>query len=242
MPAKLSVLSIQPSDAPFTMHPVLLHDDTHAVLADAGLPGMLPQIAQAMEAVGVPLSRLTHIVITHADMDHVGSLAALAKACPGAQILCHEKEKPYVQAEVLPLRLEQMEAELASMKGPERAGMEERVRSLRANYKNLGVQVTKTVEDREALPCGAQVIYTPGHTPGHICLYLKEGRTLIAGDALNVTDGLLVASPVRLAWNLEQYKASLIKLAGYDIETVVCYHGGIFNQNVNQRMKEIAKL
>ena len=41
---------------------------------------------------------------------------------------------------------------------------------------------------------GVEIVSTPGHTEGHICLYLYEFKTLIAGDALFVQDGELVIS------------------------------------------------
>jgi glyoxylase-like metal-dependent hydrolase (beta-lactamase superfamily II) len=241
--AHLDVLSFQTTlaNGPGTIYPSLLHDDTNALLIDTGLPGLAGEIAAAMEALGVPLARLTHIVLTHADMDHVGSLSQLLALCPqGVQVLCHEREKPYVQCDVPPLRLAQLEASLDKLTGAMKEQMTALAQNLRANYKNLRAEVTKTVEDCEMLPCGAQVVETPGHTPGHICLYLKESKTLIAGDALNVEGWALLPAPDRLAYDLSFQKASLKKLAGLDIEKVVCFHGGEYSQNVNQRMKEIA--
>jgi glyoxylase-like metal-dependent hydrolase (beta-lactamase superfamily II) len=244
MPTQITILSLNATLAtgPSAIHPVLLRDAQTAVLVDAGLPDTRPQLLSALESEGgVAPSNLTHIVLTHADMDHVGGLTALSRQCPTAEILCHEREKPYVQADVPPLRLAQMEGNLAHTPEPLRTQMEALVANLRANYKKLGVRVTKSIDEGEALlPCGAEVVYTPGHTPGHICLYLKESRTLIAGDALFAEGGVLSASPERLAWDTEEYKRSLRKLAGYDIETVICYHGGAYDKDVNQRLKEIA--
>jgi len=34
---------------------------------------------------------------------------------------------------------------------------------------------------------------------------------------------------------------SLKKLTEYDIETVICYHGGLYNRDVNQRISELSK-
>jgi glyoxylase-like metal-dependent hydrolase (beta-lactamase superfamily II) len=135
-----------------------------------------------------------------------------------------------------------MEGSLHTLTGERLEQMTGLVQSLKANYKNLKADVTKTVDDGEVLPCGAEVVYTPGHTPGHICLYLKESHTLISGDALNVTNGLLLPAPERLSFDMEASKASLQKLTGFDIETVVCYHGGMYSENVNQRIKELAGL
>ncbi|MHB8917725.1 MAG: MBL fold metallo-hydrolase [Desulfocucumaceae bacterium] len=69
---------------------------------------------------------------------------------------------------------------------------------LKANYQNLKADVGRTVADEEELPyCGGiTVIHTPGHTPGHICLYHKQSRTLIAGDALFAEGGLRAGAPI----------------------------------------------
>lgn len=113
--------------------------------------------------------------------------------------------------------------------------------NLRANYKNLRVTVDKTVSDGQELPiCGGiKVIHTPGHTPGHICLYLPEHKILFAGDALNVDAEHLVRSPVFTTTDPAAYKESIKKLTQYDIETVVCFHGGVFNRDPNHRIAEI---
>ena len=101
----------------------------------------------------------------------------------------------------------------------------------------------KTIEDGEELPfCGGiQVIFTPGHTTGHICLYLKKYKTLVAGDAMNVIDGELSGPNPQFTYNMKEAVNSLKKLSKYDINSVICYHGGVYSQNVNQRIIELAK-
>ena len=114
---------------------------------------------------------------------------------------------------------------------------------IRANYKKLKCTVDRTLADGGELPCcgGITVIHTPGHTPGHICLYHKETKTLISGDALFVEDGQLV--PAHPFTNLDPDLAarSLKKLSRYDIEAVVCYHGGLYSDDANRRIAELAK-
>ena len=118
---------------------------------------------------------------------------------------------------------------------------EEKRKKIKKAFSNLTPKVDKTLEDGEVLPfCGGiQVIYTPGHTPGHICLYLKKYKTLVSGDALNVIEGKLYGPNPEFTYNMEEAVASLEKLSQYDIETVICYHGGIYSGDVNQRIKEI---
>ena len=103
------------------------------------------------------------------------------------------------------------------------------------------LNVTKTVEDGETLDyCGGiEVIHTPGHTPGHACFYLRRYKTLVAGDAMNVMDGKLVGPNPIFTLDMKQGIESLKKLLNYDIETVICYHGGIFIDRPKERILEI---
>ncbi|MFP3381467.1 MBL fold metallo-hydrolase, partial [Bacillus sp. SIMBA_069] len=54
-------------------------------------------------------------------------------------------------------------------------------------------RVDYTLIDGQELPfCGGiRVIHTPGHTPGHISLYLKQSKILIAGDSMYSVNGIL---------------------------------------------------
>ncbi|SFA75685.1 Metallo-beta-lactamase superfamily protein [Cohnella sp. OV330] len=51
--------------------------------------------------------------------------------------------------------------------------------------------VNQIIADGDEIPVlgGVVVIHTRGHTPGHISLYLKQSKTLIAGDAFMIEEG-----------------------------------------------------
>jgi glyoxylase-like metal-dependent hydrolase (beta-lactamase superfamily II) len=89
----------------------------------------------------------------------------------------------------------------------------------------------------ERLPyCGGiKVIHTPGHTVGHICLYLEQSRTLVAGDALAVEGGVLRPSLPALSHDVDQAVASLKQLSSVDIAAIICYHGGLYQDRPNER-------
>jgi glyoxylase-like metal-dependent hydrolase (beta-lactamase superfamily II) len=110
------------------------------------------------------------------------------------------------------------------------------------DYLDYTVTVDGTLKDDEELPfCGGiKVIHTPGHTPGHICLYISQSKTLVAGDAISAEGGKLGPVPkfASLDWRLAL--KSLDKLAGYDIETAVCYHGGVWRGDVRRSIAEFA--
>lgn len=214
---------------PGILHPVLIWDQDEAILVDTGLPGQLPQIMEAVEKAGVPFAKLSKIIITHHDLDHVGSLTRILKESPHKiAVLAHEQEKPYIQGEQLPIKIAQS-----------KTIPEEQLEKIKLIYGN---KVDRMVTDGEELPCcgGMIVIYTPGHTPGHISLFLKESKILITGDAMNVVDGKLLGPAPQFTFDMAMAVNSLKKLTPYEIETVICYHGGLYKGHVNRRIAELA--
>ena len=240
----LEVLEIHGSmfGNPGIFHPTLIWNDSDIILIDAGLPGQSELIREAVEEAGVSFDRVNKIIITHQDPDHIGGLSAIVKDSPiKIEVLSHEIEKPYIQGELAPLKMtperkKQQEVMLSKLPKEKRKEIENL-------FSSLAAKVDKTIEDGEELPfCGGiQVIFTPGHTTGHICLYLKKYKTLVAGDAMNVIDGELSGPNPQFTYNMKEAVNSLKKLSKYDINSVICYHGGIYSQNVNQRIIELAK-
>lgn len=68
--------------------------------------------------------------------------------------------------------------------------------------------------------------------------YIKN--LLIFGDIFCVNDGILCRENQDLNFDNELNVKSIEKLMKYDIETVISYHGGIYNDNVNKRIAELA--
>src|SRR5687768_17473756 len=83
-----------------TIYPTLLWDNDTAVLVDSGYPGQLPLLKEEIEMAGVPFDRLNRLLITHQDLDHIGSLPAILAQLPHkAEVLANALEKPYIQGE-----------------------------------------------------------------------------------------------------------------------------------------------
>lgn len=224
------------------IHPTVLWDEETVILVDGGLPGLRPQIEEAMGKAGVPLERLSKIIITHHDMDHIGVIPSILQASlHKIEVLAHEEEKPYLQVERPPIRMIQLEAQMSSLPEDRRQQAKTLYEGLKASYPNYRIQVDRTIADGEELPyCGGiTVIFTPGHTLGHICLYHEPSKTLIAGDALSVQGSSLVRVSALFTYDPQAATESLRRLARYDIETVICYHGGLFEGNASQRIAEL---
>lgn len=225
-----------------TVHPVLLWDDLDVVLIDTGFPRQLEQLYARAESCGVDLDRLNRIIITHQDIDHIGNMQDLVEGSSSRiEVSTHVIEKPYVQGEKRLLRFtDEAIDRIDRMPEPVPESFKKGLKALMLNPPRAIVD--RVLADGEVLPwCGGiVVIETPGHTPGHVSLYHQQSRTLIAGDALMVQDGRLCGADPNTTLDRPMAHASIQKLAAYDIKTVICYHGGIFRDNVMERLSELA--
>ncbi|MGF2716221.1 MBL fold metallo-hydrolase [Bacillus cereus] len=207
----------------FGLNPTLIWDDEMAVLVDTGIPGQLEQIRLAMSKVGVPFDKLKVVILTHQDLDHIGSLPEILNHSNNdIEVYAHVFDKPYIEG-TLPL----INTDPDRMSKEQWASLPEQMQFL---YKNPPkAKVDKTLEDGQELSyCGGiQVIFTPGHTPGHISLYLKQNKTLVAGDAMVVVDGVLQRPVSQTTLDMKTAIDSLEKFLDLDIEKVICYHGGL---------------
>ncbi|WP_442598780.1 MBL fold metallo-hydrolase [Neobacillus sp. D3-1R] len=209
----------------FGLNPTLIWDDDTAVLVDTGMPGQFEQIRLAMSEVGVSFDKLKAVILTHQDLDHIGSLPEiLYQSNNNIKVYAHILDKPFIEG-TFPL----IKTDPNRMSEEEWASLPEQMQFL---YKNPPKsKVDKTLEDGEELSyCGGiQIIFTPGHTPGHISLYLKQSKTLVAGDAMVVADGVLRRPIPQTTLDLKTAIDSLEKFLNLDIENVICYHGGLCN-------------
>jgi hydroxyacylglutathione hydrolase len=105
--------------------------------------------------------RVKQIVITHAHIDHVGGAMKL-RAATGAPILINENDHGLLQ-------LLDVQAAWLGMQDPGK------------------VDVADSLGELDKVQAGsltANVLHTPGHTEGSICLYFPDQQKLIAGDTL----------------------------------------------------------
>lgn len=200
-----------------------------ATLIDTGLPNQQEAIASALEEAGVSVADLGRIVLTHQDIDHVGSLHGLAEAS-GAKVLAHEVETPFIDGRELPrfLRPEILEAR------PEmRAFLE-------------GVQMTPVDEplaDGAVIDVagGLRAVFSPGHTVGHMCLFHERTGTLVAGDALTASEGRLQGPSPQATQDMDTASRSVQKLAELPVQAIVCYHGGVVTDDASGQLRRVAE-
>lgn len=201
----------------YIIHPTLLWDQEMAVLIDTGFPGQMEDLRVAIEKVGVSFDKLKVVILTHQDIDHIGSLPdILQKYGNTIKVYAHELDKPYIQGDLTLLK----DGHLKDLpKG----------------------KVDDSLKDGQELPyCGGiRIIHTPGHTPGHISLYLQQSKTLIAGDSMYSVNGIIVGIHAPTALDINEARHSLKKYLELDIESVICYHGGLSKENINEQIQNV---
>lgn len=220
-------IPFQFGDTKDQIHPVVLADSTNLVLIDCGYLGFLPKLEGALAEQGLSCSQLSHVVITHHDHDHMGALADLKRRYPKILVVAGEKEAPYISGERKFLRLEQAEAMQTALP-PEQQTFGLEFCRLLERIKPVPVDLMVREGDRLPWCGGCTILETPGHTPGHISLYINEAKTLIAGDAAVLEGGRLALANPQFALNLEEARRSLDRITALGAKEIICYHGGVF--------------
>lgn len=224
-----------------TIHPVVSADEKDMVMIDCGYPDFLPRIRQAAEERGLDISRLTAIIITHHDYDHMGALAQFKRTYPGIQVISSVEEADYISGKKKSLRLQQAEALQERLPEAEKAGGLAFQNTLRAMEP---VPVDMPVTGGTVFPwCGGiEIVAMPGHMPGHIGVYLREKKVFVAGDSMMVDgEGELAHPNPQYTLDMEKARQSVGRLLVYDIEEIVCYHGGVFRGNIPEGLTRISR-
>jgi glyoxylase-like metal-dependent hydrolase (beta-lactamase superfamily II) len=220
------------------IHPTVIYDSNSYVLVDTGMPGYYQEIMELIRQSGIEASEPHSIILTHQDIDHIGSLPRfLAESSQKMDVYAHEEDKSYIDGEISFLKLHPDIKNVILQPLPEKQRLE-----YEAAFSNsTPANVSHTVTEGQRLPFGGGiiVIHTPGHTPGHISLYHEPSKTLIAGDAMIVHNGELLGPVPDNTPDMDAALKSLQKFKNFSIETVICYHGGIFNGDVNKRIEEL---
>src|SRR5919112_2190996 len=219
-----------PQEASTFLNLTLIVDETNGnTLIDAGLPDNSEEISAALVEAGIGVRDLRRIVFTHQDLDHIGSGAALVRQS-GARVLACSDDAPYIDGNLRPLKLSPEMLE----KRPQMRELLERLEPVR---------VDELVDDgtRVDLAGGTTVVFTPGHTPGHVSLYLERSKVLVAGDALTSEEGYLNGPNLSMTLDIPTALQSVKKLAALEVDTIVCYHGGVVSDDATGQLQRVLR-
>lgn len=203
------------------------------LLIDCGMdtPECFDALDRARADLGIGWSGVTNVVLTHMHPDHMG-LAPRVLALSGAKLAMHPRDMELL-ATLAGDSAKPDWGHLAML----RAGVPEdligRVErafvNVRRSFRELQPDVLLRGGERISASHGdLEIIWTPGHSPGHICLYQTTSRALFAGDHM-----LERISP-NIGWlpeadPLHDYLQSLKSLAGFEIDLILPSHGEPFS-------------
>lgn len=162
-------------------------------------------VLRHMEQI-TPIENIELIILTHAHFDHSGCAGELVKRS-GAKLAIHEADAPFLSDDNLSSAL------------------------------NFGGRAICPAPDilykgGEKIPVGVnedgveeflEVIHTPGHTVGCICLYEKNSKALFSGDTV-FSEGGIGRTDFKISAP-EKMTASINKLTKLDVEALCPGHG-----------------
>lgn len=202
------------------------------LLLDAGIgtEDCFDALQRGLDTAGIGWRDIRLIVITHVHPDHVG-LASRVIELSGAPLWMHREELDRLGIYADPERHAPRQRRALTLAGvPERmqARMTRVFSSLRPSFELL--HPDRLVEDGASVETAIgklEFLWTPGHSPGHLCLYQRERRVLFSGDQM------LERITPNISWEpdcdaLGHYLDSLRALQRMDIETVLPSHGQPF--------------
>jgi glyoxylase-like metal-dependent hydrolase (beta-lactamase superfamily II) len=223
----------------------LIEHDDGFVLVDPGWnhPDSWRALTEGMAACEIPMAAVTAILVTHVHPDHHGQSGKVREQS-GAWIAMHPREDAFL--------------EVRGDRGAMRDGMEFYLRwcgapashlpELSASRPHAGgmapmVRADRLLEHGELVDVPGirlRAVWTPGHTPGHLCFH-DEGRDLLlTGDHIlpritpNISSYDMSSNP------LDDYLASLTKLKGMQPAEVLPAHEYRF-ADLDSRLDDLAR-
>jgi hydroxyacylglutathione hydrolase len=179
--------------------------DSNAYLIDARRKTLVDAGMDSVRVLREISGGLDLIILTHCHYDHIGAVPGIVEAT-GASVAMHEKDLALLRSGG---------AGSAAIFGAPRPEFD----------------VDIVLRDGEAIDLGdasLQVIPTPGHTPGSICLYDKGTKWLFTGDT--VFEGGSFGR-TDLGGNTGEMIRSLEKLTKMDVSMLYPGHGGVVTKN-----------
>ena len=195
------------------------------MLIDTGMPGNSSKIIDYLQNT---LKRypqdIKTITITHHHFDHVGSLDKIKKIT-GARVAIHHADANYLSGN-------------KNQTGP--VFMRAMANIMKLIYRTEAVKADTLLEDGDQID-DYQVILTPGHTPGSICLYNPQNKVIFVGDNLRYSKGKINGPSPRLLPEPEKFKESIKKLADLDIEVILSGHSPPVTSTAALKLEEYLK-
>ena len=200
---------------------LIVEDDL--TLIDAGLAGSGRLLQRYLRRIGRHPEEIVRIVCTHAHPDHIGGVREIAFGHE-TEVLMHPDDSARLRIRLRDVIQRPTPSTIVALltRGPEDA---------------------RPLADGEVLPVlgGLQVVHTPGHTPGSVCLYAPRHRLLFVGDVLQVLRGRLSFASQFFSEDLELARRSIAKLAALDVGVIAFAHFPPWRNDASGALRALAE-
>ncbi|MCC7105191.1 MAG: MBL fold metallo-hydrolase [Chloroflexi bacterium] len=223
----------------------LLKSDDGYVLVDCGWdqPDVLEALQSALRTLGVALDDVRSLVVTHYHSDHYGLAGTLVRMAR-PRLLMHRLDWSHIRENMRDVAV----AHDLATAWLERNGLprvvwdDDQLAMLHSIRRFTVVEPDAELEDGEPISVGQhvfRVIWTPGHTAGHICLHDAERRVLISGDHIldPISPNVSFSRP-DLVNPMGAYVQSLRTVGALDADLVLPAHGEPF-RGLSRRVGEL---
>jgi glyoxylase-like metal-dependent hydrolase (beta-lactamase superfamily II) len=215
-------------------------------LIDTGwyLSDSFKSLSDSLRSINLDFPDIHTIILTHGHPDHYGMAGMIRQRAPKIDLYCHRWEADLIESRYI--KFFEPREDIAFLL--EKHGVPEAdLQPLGAASMPVLERVTITLPDHmlyggEIISTGIfnlEVIWTPGHSPGHICLYEPQNQFLFCGDHVLPTITPNVGYQVLSGDNpLGDYYASMGKLASLPVSWAHPGHEYSF-RNLRDRIDSI---
>ena len=225
-----------PSGASWPTNVYVIEGGDGHILVDSGWDSQesLWALQEGIKAANLKLRDIKRVVITHIHPDHYGLSTKLKQIC-GAQVAIHRIDAGFISPRYEDFAdLIKKTEELLRQNGvPQDELPQLKEASLWMNKYVTPDSPEVMLEDGDIISNGSfelEVLWTPGHSPGHICLYERERKFILTGDhILYDTTPHVGFNPLSGDNPLGDYVSSLKKLERLKVNFILPGHGPLFN-------------
>jgi glyoxylase-like metal-dependent hydrolase (beta-lactamase superfamily II) len=225
-----------PGDASWYTNVYVIEGGDGHILVDSGWDSQesLWALQEGIKAANLKLRDIKKIVVTHIHPDHYGLSSKVKQIC-GAPVAIHRVDAGFISPRYKDFdNLIKKTEELLRQNGvPDNELSQLKEASLWMNKYVTPDAPQVKLEDGDTISNDTfefEVLWTPGHSPGHICLYERERRFILTGDhVLYDTTPHVGLNPQSGDNPLGDYVSSLKKLERLKVHFILPGHGPMFN-------------